>query len=236
MRRGQLMRKVFSISGYVLLLAGASLIVTVGLFVLFGTQYETVESIVLTGSALLLMTIGFLLVKNFEADQEESTDRGNEESRAIEKIERVQKFLESDLPTLHRLIRRSESLFSDSLQRMSEEKQRHEHASESLLNAIISSLDDLWRISRQGDKEENDSFEALCRRVAAAGLTVYVPEERAIPDMNIAKIIREKESNFPRGTVVEVLNPGYRFGARIMREAEIVVASRLSRATGKKKS
>ena len=235
MREQHLIRKVFTISGYVLLVAGGALIVAVGVLVMLGATFDAIESALLAGSAVLLMTIGFLLIRNYEPDEGERGSSNTEESRMTEKIERVQKFLESDLPTLHRLIRRSESLFSDSLQRMSEERQRFEGSCESLTRAIVASLDDLWRISKLNEGLEREAFDALCKRLSNAGFVVYVPEERSLPDMNFSKIIREKEADLPRGSVVEVINPGYRYGERLIREAEIVVASRPSRGKDKKK-
>ena len=235
MREHNLIRNVFAISGYVMLVTGGALIVAVGVFVMLGATFGAIESALLAGSAVLLITIGFLLIRNYEPDEEERASSNTEEARMTEKIERVQKFLESDLPTLHRLIRRSESLFSDSLQRMSEERQRFESACESLTRAIVASLDDLWRISKLNEGLETEAFNTLCKRLSNAGFFVYVPEERSFPDMSFSKIIREKESDFPKGSVVEVINPGYRYGERLIREAEIAVASHSSRGKDKKK-
>jgi molecular chaperone GrpE len=132
--------------------------------------------------------------------------------------------------------------YLDSLQRLKAEfdnfRKRTENeraaqaarASEALVKELLPVLDDLERALEAANQHENAKLEegvalvhrALAGLLAREGL-VEVETEGAF-DPHTQEALLSQTSSEPEGSVIQVLQKGYRLGDRVLRPARVIVA------------
>jgi molecular chaperone GrpE len=104
-------------------------------------------------------------------------------------------------------------------------------ANERLVNELIPVLDDLGRALEAAEKHEEAKLEdgvrlvhrALATLLAKEGLTEIETNGRFDPHVHEALL--SQPSDAEEGSVIEVVQKGYRLGDRVLRPARVVVAA-----------
>jgi molecular chaperone GrpE len=104
-------------------------------------------------------------------------------------------------------------------------------AHERLVKELVPVLDDLERaIAHEGDIEEGVKLvhRALSEALAKEGLTEITTDGKFDPHTQEALLAQPSEAD--EGTVIQVLQKGYRMGDRVLRPARVVVSAGLPEA------
>ncbi len=140
------------------------------------------------------------------------------------------------------MLARERDEYLDSLQRLKAEFDNYRkraareqeslmaRASERLVTALLPVLDDLGRALEAAESHEEAKLEegvrlvqrALADALAREGLAEI--EADGIFDPNIHEALLAQPSDSPSGTVIDVVQKGYRLGDRVLRPARVVVA------------
>jgi molecular chaperone GrpE len=100
------------------------------------------------------------------------------------------------------------------------------HASERLVRELVPVLDDLERaIAHEGDIEEGVKLvhRALANALAKEGLSEIETDGKFDPHTQEALL--SQPSDQPEGTVIQVLQKGYKLGDRVLRPARVVISA-----------
>lgn len=220
------------ITGMIFALTGG-VILSIQVFTIFrGDAFRMIPDILVTISGAALLISGYLISRISVAVSKPSFNYSDEDDSLLERTARIQKFLEKDIPGLHRLIRRAETLYSENLESSNNKRRVAENEINTLIDGINEILDDLFRIMHQTDENSDtyraykEAFEIVSKRMSTAGILVFIPEIGKKPVANITRIIGEKTSNNPVGTIIEVKCPGYRYGDQVLREAEVIISKK----------
>lgn len=219
-------------TGIIFALVGGVILSIQVFTILRGDTFQMIPDILVTISGVALLLSGYMISRISVSLSKPSFDYSDEEDSLLERTARIQKFLEKDIPGLHRLIRRSETLYSDNLESSNSKRLVAENEINTLIGRISAILDDLFRIMKQTDMESesykayNECFEIVSKRIATVGITVFIPEIGKRPTANMTRVIGEKPSCKTVGTIIEVKNPGYRYGDRVLKEAEVIIAKK----------
>lgn len=111
-------------------------------------------------------------------------------------------------------------------------------ASERLLKELLPVLDDLGRALEAAEKHEEAKLEdgvrlvhrALSDVLAKAGLAEI--ETDGAFDAHVHEALLSQPSDAAPGTVIEVLQKGYKLGDRVLRPARVVVAEQSEETSG----
>jgi molecular chaperone GrpE len=103
-------------------------------------------------------------------------------------------------------------------------------ASERLVTALLPVLDDLGRALEAAESHEEAKLEegvrlvqrALADALAREGLAEI--EAEGAFDPNVHEALLAQPSDAPSGTVIDVVQKGYRLGDRVLRPARVIVA------------
>jgi molecular chaperone GrpE len=101
-------------------------------------------------------------------------------------------------------------------------------AHERLVKELVPVLDDLERaIAHEGDIEEGVKLvhRALSEALAKEGLTEITTDGKFDPHTQEALLAQPSEAD--EGTVIQVLQKGYRLGDRVLRPARVIISSGL---------
>ena len=172
-------------------------------------------------------------------DQVQQADADAEAEMASEAGEVVEQDLEAQLAAAERRadehlddLRRLAAEFDNYRKRVAREQERLvRHASERLVKELLPVLDDLERALEAAERHEEARLEegvtlvhrALADALRKEGLEEIETDGRFDPHVHEALLSQPSEAE--EGSVIQVLQKGYRLGDRVLRPARVVVAA-----------
>jgi molecular chaperone GrpE len=148
-----------------------------------------------------------------------------EEVETVDELAAVQKERDDYLDALQRL----KAEFDNYRKRVARDQQElAARAHERLVKELVPVLDDLERaIAHEGDIEEGVKLvhRALSDALAKEGLTEIETDGKFDPHTQEALLAQPSEAD--EGTVIQVLQKGYRLGDRVLRPARVIISAGL---------
>jgi len=154
-------------------------------------------------------------------------DRGNREVPSAE-LDQLQKERDDYLDRLQRLKAEFDNYRKREARLQSE---RAQHAAERLVKELLPVLDDLERALAAAEEHEEGKLEegvrlvhrSLAEALKREGLAEIETDGRFDPHVHEGLLSQPSEAE--EGSVLEVLQKGYRLGDRVLRPARVVVAA-----------
>lgn len=154
----------------------------------------------------------------------ENTEQAEQAEQSLEDVERERDEYLNDL-------KRVAAEFDNFRKRVARERQElGALANERLLKELLPVLDDLGRALEAAEQHEEAKLEegvrlvhrALSDVLAKAGLAEI--ETEGVFDPHVHEALLSQPSDAQAGTVIEVLQKGYRLGDRVLRPARVIVS------------